>query len=322
MLGEEGSLVNLEREPRKVVMFGGKGGVGKTTCAAATAIHFSSMGKKTLIISSDAMPSLSDIFEVNVGSKETRVRGAKNLYAVEIGSEEVIERWKKKFGPEVYEALSTVLPVEYEIINYVAGAPGIDEEFMLDYILELVEGERYDVVVWDTAPAGHTLRLLSLPNVFIEHLEAAARVYLSLQEYVKKLRETIGLRKSKRTPMDIISGWRKLAEKVVNFLRDKNKTEFIVVTIPEALGVFQTRRLIKEFNGYGIPVGHIIINNVIFEPDCKFHREKREMQQKYIKMIREEYMGRKDIIEVPLFPYEIKGIKKLVEVEEVLFKER
>ncbi len=316
------SLSELEKAGRKVIMFGGKGGVGKTTCAAVTAVHFARKGKKTLIISTDAMPSLSDIFETNIGPKQTKIKELNNLYGVEIGADEVIKRWKKKFGPEVYEALSTVLPVEYNIIDYIAGAPGIDQEFMLDYILELIENKEFEVIIWDTAPSGHTMRLLSLPYVFLNHLEAAAKVYVSLQGYVEKLRSTIGLRKAKRSPLEIIRGWRLLAEKVIDFLKSPEKTEFIVVTLPEALGVYQTERIIQEFTSYGVNIERIIINYVIPETGCDFLDKRKKMQNRYIEMLRKDFGREKEIIEIPLFPYEVKGMQRLLEVEGILFKEK
>ena len=168
------SLAALDQTNRRVLMFGGKGGVGKTTSSSASALHYAQVGRKTLIISSDLTPSLSDIFEMEIGPTEREVPGVENLYALEINPDEVMCRWKKKFGPEIYQAASALVDLPYdELIDYVAMAPGIQEEFMLDYILEHIRDGRYDLVIWDTAPAGDTLRLLGLPGRFIEHLRVA-----------------------------------------------------------------------------------------------------------------------------------------------------
>jgi len=292
-------------------MFGGKGGVGKTTCAASTALHYASDGRRTLIISSDASPSLSDIFEMEVGASETPVDGVDNLLALEISSEEVMLRWKEKFGPEVYEAASNFVEMDYdELIEYVAIAPGIREEFMLDYILERVRNGSYDLVVWDTAPAGDTLRLLDLPYKFIAHLRMAPKVYFGVRD---------ALQLGKVPFLDLIEGWRALAEEVVSFLRDPANTEFVLVTIPEALGVYQARRLVVEFARYGLDIRYLIINNVIIEPDCEFHMLRKEMQQGYINMLVNEYHDRMRMIQLPLFPREIKGTERLRELERLLF---
>ena len=314
------SLNRLDKEPKRLIMIGGKGGVGKTTCASAIALHFALGGKKTLIISSDPTPSLSDIFEMEIGDKETPIKNVKNLYGIEVSSEVVLKKWKERFGPEIYEVVSSFASVDYDFVEYIGGAPGIEEEYMLNYILELVESGQYDLVVWDTAPAGHTLRLLHLPQIFLKHLEAATKFYMNLYSYFEKLKESVKLRKGKRSLLEIISGWEDLAEKVVSFIRDPQKSDFIVVTIPEALGVRQTERIIKDFDEYQLKVNHLIVNYVIKEADCDFHKIRREMQQNYIKILNDLYSHRIRLIEIPLFPHEIKGVERINRISEILFK--
>ncbi|NWF92000.1 MAG: ArsA family ATPase [Syntrophaceae bacterium] len=316
----ETSLNRLDREPKRLIMIGGKGGVGKTTCASAIALHFSLKGKKTLIISSDPTPSLSDIFEIEIGDQEKPINSVKNLYGIEISSEVVLKKWKERFGPEIYEVVSSFASVDYDFVDYIGGAPGIEEEYMLNYILELVEGGKYDLVVWDTAPAGHTLRLLHLPQIFLKHLEAATKFYMNLYSYLEKIKETVKLKKGKRSLLEIISGWEDLAEKVVSFIRDPQKSEFIVVTIPEALGVKQTERIIKDFDEYQLKVNHLIVNYVIQQADCEFHKARSQMQQSYIKILKEQYSQRIKLIETPLFPHEIKGVEKIKKISEILFE--
>jgi len=272
-------LERLDREQKRLIMIGGKGGVGKTTCASAIALHFSHQGKKTLIISSDPTPSLSDIFEMEIGDQEKLIKNTKNLYGIEISSDVVLKKWKDRFGPEIYEVVSSFTTLDYDFVDYIGGAPGIEEEYMLNYILELVEGGQYDLVVWDTAPAGHTLRLLHLPQIFLKHLEAATKFYMNLYSYFEKLKESVKLKKGKRSLLEIISGWEDLAEKVVTFIRDPQKSDFIIVTIPEALGVRQTERIIKDFDDYQLEVNHLIVNYVIQEADCSFNKIRKEMQQ-------------------------------------------
>jgi len=314
------SLDLLNQEPKRLIMIGGKGGVGKTTCASAIALHFSLKGKKTLIISSDPTPSLSDIFEMQIGHQETPIQTLSNLWGIEISSEVVLQKWKERFGPEIYEVVSSFASLDYDFVDYIGGAPGIEEEYMLSYILELVESDQYDLVVWDTAPAGHTLRLLHLPQIFLKHLEAATKFYMNLYSYFEKLKETVRFKKGKRSLLEIISGWEDLAEKVVTFIRDPQKSEFIVVTIPEALGVKQTQRIIQDFDAYQLQVNHLIVNQVIQNADCEFHRIRKEMQQYYINILRDEYSHRIKLIQVPLSPYEIKGIERIKRVSDTLFE--
>ncbi|MGQ9508452.1 MAG: ArsA family ATPase [Thermodesulfobacteriota bacterium] len=316
----ETSLRRLDIEPKRLIMIGGKGGVGKSTCASAIALHFSAQGKKTLIISSDPTPSLSDIFEMKIGDQETPIEKIENLFGIEVSSEVVLKKWKERFGPEIYEVVSSFASVDYDFVDYIGGAPGIEEEYMLNYILELVESGQYDLVVWDTAPAGHTLRLLHLPQIFLRHLEAATKFYMNLYSYFEKLKESVKLKRSRRTLLEIISGWENLAEKVVSFIRDSQKSEFIIVTIPEALGVKQTERIIKDFDEYQLKVNHLIVNYVIKEADCEFHRIRKEMQEHYIRVLKDQYFPRIQLIELSLMPHEIKGIERIQKISEILFK--
>jgi arsenite-transporting ATPase len=304
---------------KQLIMVGGKGGVGKTTCSAALAFHFACSGEKTLLISSDPTPSLSDIFETKIGDQERRIKGVENLYGLEISSEAILQRWKERFGPEIYEVLSAFSNLDYDFVDYIGGAPGIEEEYMLNTIMELVESGKYGRVIWDTAPAGHTLRLLHLPQLFLNHLEAAARFYMNLYGALEKVASTVRLRKSKRTLLQIIEGWKELSEKVLDFIRDRQRTAYVIVTIAEALGVRLTDRLLQDFHAFHLTVGHLIVNNLVEEADCDFHRQRQAMQQKYMKILRENYAQRLSLVELPLLPYEVKGIKRITQVAEILF---
>jgi arsenite-transporting ATPase len=119
---------------------------------------------------------------------------------------------------------------------------------------------------------------------------------------------------------EIISRWEDLAEKVVNFIRDPQKSEFIIVTIPEALGVKQTERIIKDFDEYQLKVHYLIVNYVIEKADCEFHRMRIEMQQSYIKILRDQYSERIRLIQTPLFPHEIKGVERIKRISDILFQ--
>jgi arsenite/tail-anchored protein-transporting ATPase len=304
---------------KKLLMIGGKGGVGKTTCSAALAVHFAGCGEKTLLISSDPTPSLADIFDSEIGPQEKPVPGVANLYGFEISSEIILQRWKERFGPEIHEVLSAFANLDYDFVDYIGGAPGVEEEYMLSFILDLVEGGTYDRVVWDTAPAGHTLRLLHLPQLFLKHLEAAARFYMNLYGAFEKIASRVRLQKSKRTILEIIGGWQELSRQVLGFIRDEKTTSYLIVTIAEALGVRLTERLLRDFDSFQLPVRHLIINHLIREADCAFHRERQKMQGEYVARLRRAYEGRMDVIEIPLFPYELTGVTRVSQLAQILF---
>lgn len=316
------SLSPLAKEDNKLILIGGKGGVGKTTCAAALALHFSGMGRKTLVISSDPTPSLSDIFETTIGDRETPVQGVQDLHGIEISSEVVLDMWRKRFGPEIYEIISSFADLDYDFVDYIGTAPGIEEEYMLNYILDLVEGGQYDLVIWDTAPAGHTLRLLHLPQILLKHLEAATKFYLNIYSYFEKVKDSVRLRKGRRSLLEIISTWESLAEKIVRFIRDQTKTTFVLVTIPEALGVKQTERIIKDFDEYQLTVRYLIVNHIIDHADCPFHKIKQKMQRMYLRVLEENYGNRIQMVHLPESPQEVKGIDRIKEVAQILFQPR
>jgi len=305
------SLFDLEQTTKRVLMFGGKGGVGKTTTSSTAALHFAAQRKRTLIISSDLTPSLSDIFETEIGATETPIPGVPNLWGLEIDPDEVMRRWKIKFGPQIYEASQVFVDMPYdEIVDYVALAPGIQEEFLLDFILERVRDGGYDLVVWDTAPAGDTLRLLGLPYKFLNHLRTAPRMYLNVRDK---------LQLSKVPFLDLIDSWRELSQEITDFFRDPAHTEFILVTIPEALGVYQARRLVNEFGQFGLAIQHLIVNHVIVEPDSDFMRQRQAMQRPYLDLLRDEYGPQMNITCLPLFADEMRGVERLRKLETLLF---
>lgn len=305
------SLSTLDQARRRVIMFGGKGGVGKTTTSATTALHFASAGLRTLIVSSDMTPSLSDIFEAPVGATETPVPGVHNLWALEIDPDEVMRRWKDKFGLEVYEASQVFVNMPYdELVDYVGMAPGIQEEFLLHFILEKVRGGGYEVVVWDTAPAGDTLRLLELPYRFLNHLRAAPKVYLSVRDRLQL----------KSVPfLKLIEGWRALSQEITSFFRDPENAEFILVTIPEALGVYQARRTVDDLAKFGLLVRNLIVNHVVVHADSDFLCRRQAMQRPYLDLLERLYADRMEITHIPLFAEEMKGVNRLCELQWLLF---
>ncbi|MFC2072109.1 ArsA family ATPase [Chloroflexota bacterium] len=290
-----------------VTMFAGKGGVGKTTCAGATALHYALLNEATLAISTDPTPSLSHIFEIE--DKQKPVKVLEWLYLAELGIGEIKQMWDRKFGEEVYEVFSSFVSVSYEeFTDFIASIlPGLRDEFMVDYIRELNQKMEYKHVVWDTAPLGQTLGLLQTPAMLREHLRPAPRIYSRL-----KLGKT-----TRRPVLDIIKRWESLSGEDMDFLT--NGVRFIIVTIPEALAVKQLDSLFEELDKHGFRAEQLVINNVIKEVgDSSFLQAKAEQQKQYIDLLYRRYQGKR-IVEVPLFPHEIKGVDRLKKVERSLF---
>ncbi len=297
-------------------MFGGKGGVGKTTCSASAALQLSSSGRNTLIITSDTTPSLSDIFEEEIGDNIRSIE--KHLDAVEISNEAILINWKKKFGPDFYEILSHLIDVEgldnesrHQLLDYIGSAPSLKEETMLDLIVDLAETGKYDRIVWDTAPAGETLNLLNMPAYIRKHLSAGSRVFEGLDKIGKKI---IG----KRSIAQIMDEWITASERISRYIH--MRSAFILVANPEALVVKQARRVVETLRGYHITLHGMIINRVIKNHESRSLRTLQGMQETYLTDLIKLANG----LPVAMLPFslkEIKGKKALKEAGEGLTKE-
>jgi arsenite-transporting ATPase len=286
-------------------MFTGKGGVGKTTCSAAAALHHASRGP-TLAISTDNTPSLSHIFEV--AGQEKPVRVLPDLHIIEIGETEIRQMWDARFGHEVYEVFSAFVDIDYaSFVEFMTSVlPGLGEEFMVDYIRELSLKGDYQNIVWDTAPLGQTLSLLETPALLGNHLRMAPRIYSRLK---------LG-RRSREPVLAILKRWEELSAANMDFLR--HGVDFTMVTIPEALAVEQLESIFRELDRYQLPVKRMIINNVVKTEESLFLRTKSRQQRPYLKKIHAKYFHLK-IVELPMFPREVKGVASLKEVSKILF---
>ncbi len=296
---------------RRLIMFTGKGGVGKTTCSAATALRLADGGKRVLLVSSDFQPSLSDILEVDVRGRPTEV--TPNLRAVELDEDLVLDMWKRRYGDEVYHVVSSFLPVGREIIDYVAGAPGLAEEFLLAYVLDFYRSGEYDAIVWDTAPAGGTLRLIRIQEQVYSHMGDAARLYLRIKGTLERIR------RGERSPLEIIEEWRALAMDVLSMLRSPDAGA-VLVTIPEALSVAQTLRVHRELDSFGLEILGVVVNELV--PDeacCEFLKRRREMQGAHLAEILAKFGESPGVTVVPLFESEIRGLDQLRRVADVLY---
>ncbi len=197
-----------------------------------------------------------------------------------------------------------------------AGAPGIDEEFALSYVYDIYTGGEYDVIVWDTAPAGGTLNLLKVEETFYVHLGEAAKMYVRVRSALDSLTQG----RPKRDPLKIIGEWEQLAKNVLEMMKDE-ETKAFLVTIPEALGVNQTRRVAKDLEKFGIRVRGVIINHVLTPEAANsgFNKSRREMQLKYVDEIERAYSPTMPVVQLPLQAFEVKGVEALKKVERLLF---
>jgi arsenite-transporting ATPase len=289
----------------RVQVFLGKGGVGKTTCSAATALQLADAGQPSLVVSTDPTPSLSHIFEIQGSHREREV--LPGLFLTELGLEEVRQMWNEAFGRDVYGVFSSFVDIDYgTFVQFMTSVlPGLNEEFMVDYIRRLALESRYRHVVWDTAPLGQTLALLGMPSMLAEHLRTAPRIYSHLRNAGER-RESV---------IEILGRWQDLAAQCMAFLR--RDVVFSLVTIPEALAVCQLDSVVDELRRYDLGISRLIVNNVVQETDSPFLAQKRQQQQQYLRQLRERH-GDVPIVEIPLFPQEVRGVARLRTVGRIL----
>ncbi|MBI4684677.1 MAG: ArsA family ATPase [Nitrospirae bacterium] len=301
----------------KLILFGGKGGVGKTTCAASAGLYLANNNKNTLLISTDPAHSLSDSLGKEITNEITQIKGVDKLSAMEISAEKALSSFKAEYQDELKRLFDTSTYLDKEDIDSILELPipGIDEVMGFKVIVDLIEKEEFDKYVVDTAPTGHALRLLTLPELLDDWIKVLAKMRWKYRYMVT----TFAGKYRPDSADDFLMSMKKTVKKIEGLLKDENRCEFIVVTIPEDMAIKETERLIRNLNQYGMKVKQLIINNVIPEGDrCSFCQARRKGQDKYIKEIRDKFSDL-NITVIPLQPHEVKGINALKNLESMIF---
>jgi arsenite-transporting ATPase len=287
-----GNLNNIIESPTlKWIFVGGKGGVGKTSVSTSLAVLLSEKREKILIISTDPAHNLSDAFNQKMGSQPTLINGFNNLYGLEINPKEIKD--------DEEDPLSDVLgvPLDDETENLFEdlknSIPGIDEALAIGLLLQVIDKMNYSLVIFDTAPTGHTLRMLSFPKVLEEAFGKLNNLKEKLGPMSGLLASTMG--EGFKNLTEMISVFKVQIEKIRNDFTNNSHTTFIAVCIPEFLSMYETERLIQELNKGKIDCHNIVINQVLFinkENDntgCDMCKARFNMQCKYIRQIQELY---------------------------------
>jgi arsenite-transporting ATPase len=319
-------LLNL-----KFIMFGGKGGVGKTSCAASSAIWAAENGRNTLIISTDPAHSLGDSlgFELPPGIP-TPIEDIKNLTALEINPKANIAEFSGLTEINPLEEMGmgdmmSDMPLLGDLEDLTSmNPPGIDEALAFAKILEFIQSEHnYDLVIFDTAPTGHTLRLLGLPETLSSWIGKLIKMRLRIGKMFGAFKRLF-TREEKRED-DPLETLERLHQAILNAKDDLSnpvKNSFVIVMIPEEMAILETGRLLNELIKYDIPISNIVVNQLYQDQTelCDFCKTRREMQQKHLSKIREIFRDKlhKNLIEVPLFKEEIREYDKLKEMGEYL----
>ncbi|MDI6855313.1 MAG: ArsA family ATPase [Candidatus Thermoplasmatota archaeon] len=302
---------------RKLYLFGGKGGLGKTTVAAATALQLAKMlpDKKILIFSTDPAQALGRSFDLLIGTEPLQIK--ENLYAVAMDADEALNEFKqtyKKEIDEIFEGFITGgagidLPFDRKMFDRTLelSPPGLDELMALTKIMDFIEEGRYDIFILDTAPSGHLLKLLELPAIVMDWLSALIKTMMKYRKIV-----------SLYNCMKLVLTKKKLVKNLISLLKDESRTEFVVVTVPEKLGIVETERVVKRLRELEIPVHKIVINKVTPLSSCSFCASRAERELDYVKDIYNKFSNF-TITEMPLFPHEVRSVDGLLEFAQVMY---
>ena len=291
----------------RYVFFSGKGGVGKTTMACATAVHDAGQGKRTLIVTTDPASNLADVFEMEIGHR-VRPLNVPNLWGTEIDPDEATEEYRER----VLAPMRAVMPPEVmKVMEEQFRSPCTTEIASFDRFVDFMTeestdgGGHYDVVIFDTAPTGHTIRLLELPIDWSKHIEESAK----------------GGGNTCIGPVAAIQENKKKYDQAIRLLGDPARTDFIFVLQPEETSLYETKRSSTELATIGVGNVSLIVNGMLPQEVCghPFFKSRFDMQMRYAARITREFplptrwMLQRD--------GEIKGIPGLRNIAHDLFPE-
>ncbi|HQA47179.1 MAG TPA: TRC40/GET3/ArsA family transport-energizing ATPase [Bacillota bacterium] len=306
---------------KEIIFFGGKGGVGKTTCSSAYSLNLARKGYKTLVLSTDPAHSLGQIFQVQMGDEPRKLDA--NLYGIEIDPEVESKRYINRIRQQMQGSFSVNIIAEIQRqLDAAYHSPGAEEAAIFDRFIEVIDlvGKEYQRIVFDTAPTGHTLRLLSLPELMDRWLQGMIERRRNVNEMMrmasvvdKSLEERI-----KDDPvMRILLDRKQRFEKAKKFLIDDKRAGFVFVLNPQQLPILETEKAISFLERNGIPVEGVIINRVLPEKtDGEFFKKRKEVEDRYMKQIEEKF-GDRILYRIPLMEYDISGYESIDSVARI-----
>lgn len=309
---------------KRYLFFGGKGGVGKTTAACATALYLLKTLTKNdsiLLFSTDPAHSLSDSLGVKIGNRLVRVaeRNGAKLIAYEMDATLALERFRTAHGKVLAEIAERGTLLDEEDINELLNLslPGLDEVMSLFELSELDREGRYAHIVVDTAPSGHTSRLLRLPEVFTRMVHALDR----MGEKHRYMIEHFARRRVVADEVDLfLQDLTARIEAVRKMLYDAEQTNFTLVAIPEAMSVRETERYWELLSEQGVPVGDLIVNRVEQEhAGCVYCGARVKTQRPWLKEIEKAFKELR-IHQVPLLVDEVRGLDRLEKIGTTIWK--
>ncbi len=318
----------FESQPeRRYIMFGGKGGLGKTTLSATCAFWLASQGKRVLLFSVDPQASLSDIFQKDIFGKGP-VPIVQNLWAQEVDADRRIKDYQEEIRKKILDMYGFDRVPE-EIDNYIAAAsaePAMEESAIFDAVVDIVVQGDYDYYIYDLVPLGHALYYLSMAKVYDEWINKITKLREDMRQYDQV---AATMRREETLEEDKILGELIYIKDRINassrILTDKRRTAFFFVVVPEEMIILDTRKAAELFSKFDVPISGYVVNRVL-PPDLgagnipQYLKNRIAMQQKYMRDI-EATLGAQVLAHVPEMERDVTGLGMIERLAKRLFEE-
>jgi arsenite-transporting ATPase len=314
-----------EHPERRYVMFGGKGGLGKTTFSAASAYWLAKQGYKVLVFSVDPQASLSDIFQQDIFGKGA-VEIIPNLYAQEIDADQRIREYQDEIRGKILDMYG-MEEVPEEIENYIQAAaaePAMEESAIFDAVVDIVVSAEYDYYIYDLVPLGHALYYLSMASVYDEWIDKITALRSEMEEYSQVASI---MQRDKESEEDAILRELMYIKERINkssgILTDRERTAFFFVVIPEEMAILDTKKAAGLFAKYDVPLSGYIVNRVIPESLAQqeipeYLRHRLEMQAGHLSTIGRE-LGDDVLAYIPEMERDITGLTMIEKMANEMF---
>ena len=319
----------FEKHPdRRYIMYGGKGGLGKTTFSAATAYYLAKKGKKVLVFSVDPQASLSDIFERDIfGQGDVEIMP--NLFACEVDADQRIHDYQEEIRQKIL-SMYGMKQIPEEIESYIRASsaePAMEESAIFDAVVDIVVKGDYDYYIYDLVPLGHALYYLSMASIYDAWLDKITGLREQMREYDQAIAT---MQREETTQEDeIYNELMYIKERIgasSKIMTDTKRTAFFFVLTPEEMTIVDTEKAAGLFARYNVPLAGYVVNRVINrdllnENIPAYLRNRIDMQAKALDMI-DKKLGTSVLSMVPEFDSEIKGLDTIRKLAEVMFEEK